>query len=113
MMCKYCGVNFSWRYSFVQRKSRSTDALKGKVASDTIGSTVKHTSITTNIPYSNCEQHLDILVPILDQKAKEISSNTNKLVLGIDDFAIRKGHHYNTGIHDIRNASLLIIKNTF
>jgi len=97
-MCKDCGDNFCWRYSFVQGKSHSTDALKGKVASDTIGSTVKHTSITTNIPYSNCErmfkQHLDILVPILDQKAKDISSNTNKLVLGIDDFAIRKGHSY-------------------
>ncbi|MCE5221065.1 MAG: transposase [Clostridium sp.] len=27
----------------------------------------------------------------------------------MDDFAIRKGHTYNTGIHDLRNGTLLEI----
>lgn len=29
------------------------------------------------------------------------------LVLGIDDFAIKKGHTYNTGIHDLRGETML------
>jgi len=31
------------------------------------------------------------------------------LVLGIDDFAIKKGHTYNTGIHDLKGGTLLDI----
>ena len=30
-----------------------------------------------------------------------------ELVLGIDDFAIKKGHTYNTGIHDLRDETML------
>lgn len=29
------------------------------------------------------------------------------LVLGIDDFAIKKGHTYNTGIHNLRGETML------
>lgn len=30
-------------------------------------------------------------------------------MLGVDDFAIRKGHTYNTGIHNLRGETLLDI----
>ena len=38
-----------------------------------------------------------------------MNHTTKKLVIGILDFAIRKGHTYNAGIHDIRNGTLLQI----
>ena len=111
--CKDCHAYFSWSYSFVQGKSRFTHAFKEKIAIDTIGSTVTHTARTHSTSYSSCErifkQHLDELVPQLDQNVQDVSRTTSKLVIGIDDFAIRKGHTYNTGIHDIRNGTLLQI----
>lgn len=111
MQCKECQAYFSWDYSFVQGKSRFTNEFKEKIASTTIGSTVTHTARNHNISYSSCERmfknHLEVLEPLLEQKAQSVSSQTTKLVIGIDDFAIRKGHNYNTGIHDIRNGSLL------
>lgn len=36
-------------------------------------------------------------------EAKEMSG----LVLGVDDFAIKKGHTYNTGIHNLRGETML------
>lgn len=60
---------------------------------DTIGSTVTHTPRVHSASYSSCErivkQHLDELVPQLDQNVQDVSRTTNKLVIGIDDFAIR------------------------
>ena len=37
------------------------------------------------------------------------AQGSTRLILGIDDFAIRKGHTYNTGFHDLRNGSLLTL----
>ena len=111
MQCKECQAYFSWEYSFVQGKSRFTNEFKEKLASDTCGSTVNHTARNHNVSYSSCERifknFLETAVQNIDQKVQSLSNDTAKLVIGIDDFAIRKGHSYNTGIHDIRNGCLL------
>ncbi|RXZ82781.1 hypothetical protein EBB07_09840 [Paenibacillaceae bacterium] len=41
------------------------------------------------------------------RSAWEEAHETNDLVLGIDDFAIRKGHTYNTGIHNLKGETML------
>nr|WP_229696231.1 transposase [Paenibacillus albidus] len=43
---------------------------------------------------------------LLKQAWDQAEDQTN-LVLGIDDFAIKKGHTYNTGIHDLRGETML------
>ncbi|SCY59106.1 Transposase [Paenibacillus polysaccharolyticus] len=45
----------------------------------------------------------------LQERAWGDATGTTNLVLGIDDFAIRKGHTYNTGIHNLRGETLLDI----
>lgn len=35
------------------------------------------------------------------------AQSSSRLILGIDDFAITKGHRCNTGFHDLRNGCLL------
>lgn len=65
------------------------------------------------VPYTPCErfikQALFNLIPLLQEKAQKHVQTCEKLVLDIDDFAIRKAHTYNTGIHDLRNSSLLTV----
>ena len=113
MSCKDCDASFSWEYTFITGKSHYTNEFKEFIAIKVPGATVIHCAKTLKIPYSTVERiyknYIDYVVPQLQKKVILESSNTNKLVLGIDDFAIRKGHTYNTGIHDLRNGTLLEI----
>ncbi len=40
-------------------------------------------------------------------RTRREAGDTSGLVLGIDDFAIKKGHTYNTGIHNLRSETML------
>lgn len=113
MSCNDCCACFTWQYTFVTGKSRYTDIYKENISKRVPGATVSHCSQTSDVPYSTVERiyksYVDSIVPQIQEKVILESNNTNKLVLGIDDFAIRKGHTYNTGIHDLRNGTLLEI----
>ncbi len=45
----------------------------------------------------------------MQKQVLDTAINSSKLVIGIDDFAIRKEHTYNTGIHNLRNGTLLTV----
>ncbi|SFQ37081.1 Transposase [Salibacterium halotolerans] len=62
-------------------------------------------------PYSTVERlfkaGLAVESKTVQQTYFQEAFNRSPLVLGIDDFAIRKGHTYNTGIHNLKGGSLL------
>lgn len=111
LYCKKCSLNFTFEYKFIDGKSRYTNNYKDNIVKAVTGSTVAHASEFTETPYSTVERifknYLDNVKPKICAETLELSKNTERLIIGIDDFAIRKGHSYNTGIHDLRNETLL------
>lgn len=65
------------------------------------------------LPYSPGERfikhYLIQLIPFIQTKVMSCARNSTRFILGMDDFAIRKGHTYHTGFHDLRNGSLLTL----
>ena len=115
LSCKSCEANFTWSYTFVDSKSKYTHAFKKALAQSLNGTTVKHATQCYKVPYTTGERFikdtLDKTIPLMQEKALVTAEESSRLVIGIDDFAIRKGHTYNTGFHDLRNGSLLTIVN--
>lgn len=113
MYCKECFISFTWQYPFASGKSRYTNSYKAYIADAVTGSTVTQASRVTKTPYSTTErifkEYLDTKTPELQDTVLSLSKQTNRLVIGIDDFSTRKGHTYNTAIHDLRNETLLHI----
>lgn len=115
LSCKCCNLNFTWIYSFVSQKSRYSNDFKQELSDALDGATVKHAGKLFKIPYTSAERFiketLATVIPILQKDVLALAQSSDRLVIGIDDFAIRKGHTYNTGFHDLRNGSLLTVVN--
>lgn len=115
LKCKSCGATYAYEYAFVNGKQRYTKEYKSQIYETAVGSTVQHTAEITRTPYSTAERFFKeivlILAPKTEDSAQKAAHESKKLIIGLDDFAIRKGHNYNTGLHDLRGESLLgIIK---
>lgn len=108
LSCNSCNLN-SWVYSFVKPKARYADTFANALA----GGIVTHSAKPFKLPYTSREhfikETLTITIETLQGEVLNLANNCSRLVLDIDDFAIKKGHTYNTGIHDLRNASLLTL----
>ena len=113
LFCKQCEVSFTYQYAFLAGKTRYTNDYKRELSKSVVGTTVKQLTNTFKVPYSTGErfikQHLTHLIPSIQRKVISAAQGSTRLILGIDDFAIRKGHTYNTGFHDLRNDSLLTL----
>ena len=113
LKCKDCEATHTVEYEFVSGKERYTAAYKAQIYEMAIGSTVAHTAEVSETPYSTAERFfkeaaLRIAV-YTKEHVQKVAQESAKLILVIDDFAIRKGHNYNTGIHDMRGESLLCV----
>jgi transposase len=109
--CKSCSAGFSHTYSFIEGKERHTEPFKAHVYEIAVGSTVEHAATLTETPYSTAERFFKETAIAVAKKTLETvqqqAESSQKLILGLDDFAIRKGHNYNTGFHDLRGESLI------
>ena len=109
--CKACQATFGHTYTFVDGKEQYTIAAKAHVYEIAVGSTVQHSVAVTGIPYTTSERFFKeaalVIAEHTENQVQTQAQESERLILGIDDFSIRKGHNYNTGIHDLRGESLL------
>lgn len=111
MYCVNCELGFVWAYDFVGPKQRYSHLFRSRVVAQALGATAAHSAQMQQAPISTVldmhNQAVPALAQQLTEQAWEEAQKTTDLVLGIDDFAIKKGHTYNTGIHNLKGETML------
>lgn len=111
MRCTGCEVGFGWTYAFVGPKQRYSALFRSRSIEQALGSTAVHSSRMQQAPASTVQRMLSEAVPAESERiCKQVwneAKASNRLILGVDDFAIKKGHTYNTGIHNLRGEMML------
>jgi transposase len=111
LCCTRCRVSFVWTYDFVGPKQRYSRAFRAQTIEQALGSTAAHSARMQEAPSSTVQRMYQEALPgeseRLCKQAWCEAADTSGLVLGIDDFAIKKGQTYNTGIHNLRGETML------
>jgi len=111
MYCTRCEAGFVWAYEFVGPKQRYSRLFRSRTVEQALGSTAAHSARMQQAPASTVQRmHNEALVVESEriyERVWEEANETTGLVLGIDDFAIKKGHTYNTGIHNLKGETML------
>lgn len=111
LYCTRCEAGFVWLYDFVGPKQRYSKLFRSHTVEQVLGSTAAHGARMQKAPASTVQHMQNEAVPVLcdalyDQ-VWEAAKEMDELILGVDDFAIKKGHTYNTGIHNLKGETML------
>jgi transposase len=111
MYCTRCEAGFVWTYEFVGPKQRYSKLFRSHAVEQALGSTAAHSARMQQAPASTIQRIHHEAVPAecerIYAQVWEEAKGMEDLVLGVDDFAIKKGHTYNTGIHNLKGETML------
>jgi transposase len=111
MTCTHCEASFVWQYECVAPGKRYTKSFEASLPNQVMGATVTHAAKQTETPATTVERvfkkWMEKESSRLQHECREQARKSRQLILGIADFAIRKGHTYNTGLHDLRGGTFL------
>jgi len=105
MHCNRCEIGFVWTYEFVGPKQRYSRLFRTHTVEQA------HSARMQQAPASTVQRMHNEAVPTecerIYERVWEEAKETTNLVLGVDDFAIKKGHTYTTGIHNLKGETML------
>nr|WP_246590773.1 hypothetical protein [Paenibacillus sophorae] len=104
LLCSHCQIGFVWIYEFVGPKQRYSHLFRRQTVEQALGSTAAHSARMQEAPTSTVQRMHQEALPTeserLSKQAWREAGSSSGLVLGVDDFAIKK---------DIRTIRAFII----